>query len=449
MDFESIQNILFAVSSQLVIVPTAYLVLAPMRASEWISRRTFVTLLVLMTLAAFGCAAVSIYSPKSEQLAGVTVAALFLLVVLRKSRLRPSSVLTIFFTVQFFVYSVCVLARLACFCLSPTIYQQVGSTWESHAVLWAMLFVSVLAFRPIFIERISYIVENCEAGRAPASFRQGAWLLPLACNLVEVFAIDTSPAALVRPGALATTLFVQIVLLILYYTIIAFEYRLMQNALDNEKSLNRQHLLNLQLQQNSIMKDRIEQARRARHDLRHFRNVVAVYAREGDVEGLREYLGQLDAIADDDPLVWCENTVVNAILGHYVAKARELGADVQVHATVPQDCPLTEVQSSVVVGNVLENAVSALEHAKDVGGVRLAISINVAVRDNNQFTLDVRNTYAGEILRNGQGRLLSTKHEGTGVGTASVTALAEQAGGFARFGSEGGLFRSFVLLPLA
>jgi sensor histidine kinase regulating citrate/malate metabolism len=274
-------------------------------------------------------------------------------------------------------------------------------------------------------------------------------MLPLACSLVEVFAIDTSPAALVRPGALVTTLFVQIVLLILYYTIIAFEYRLMQSALDNEKSLNRQHLLNLQLQQNSIMKDRIEQARRARHDLRHFRNVVAVYAREGDVEGLREYLGQLDAIADDDPLVWCENTVVNAILGHYVAKARKLGADVQVHATVPQDCPLTEVQSSVVVGNVLENAVSALEHAKDVGGVRLAISINVAVRDNNQFTLDVRNTYAGEILRNGQGRLLSTKHEGTGVGTASVTALAEQAGGFARFGSEGGLFRSFVLLPLS
>jgi nitrogen-specific signal transduction histidine kinase len=97
---------------------------------------------------------------------------------------------------------------------------------------------------------------------------------------------------------------------------------------------------------------------------------------------------------------------------------------------------------------VLENAVAALEHAKEEGGIRLALIIAIDVGVGRQFTLDVRNTYAGEILKNGQGELLSTKHEGTGVGTASVTAVAERMGGFARFGNEGGMFRAYVLMPL-
>lgn len=45
-----------------------------------------------------------------------------------------------------------------------------------------------------------------------------------------------------------------------------------------------------------------------------------------------------------------------------------------------------------------------------------------------------------------EGKLLSQKHEGYGIGTESVKAIAEEFGGFAKFEAIGGEFHASVKL---
>ena len=51
----SLANILLSVSTELVMVPTAYLTLAPMRFSEWISGKAFAFLMALSVVGGVGC----------------------------------------------------------------------------------------------------------------------------------------------------------------------------------------------------------------------------------------------------------------------------------------------------------------------------------------------------------------------------------------------------------
>lgn len=445
----SFSNIFYSVCEQLMMVSSAYLTLTPLVAAEWISRRTRVTFMLLVAAMGVTCGVMYEVLPESKLPLFILTSVVSIGVLIAVTRIRPYFLLYLFFTSEFFVYSLSTFARVADALMYPESLAASHYTWFGEIVLWSSLVLFCAASYSLFHDRIPYILENGVMGQSGRSFWHNAWLLPFMCYLVDVLAIDVpSDPSLVDGNVLFALVFLQLVIMTLYLSILGLEYYLMHSAKDAQEGLNREHLLDMQLRQNAVMKERIDQARRARHDLRHFRNTVAMYLRNDDPDGLKTYLGQLDEITDDSPLIWCENSIVNAIVGHYVSRAQALGAEVQVHAQVPQECGITEAQFSVVVGNVLENAVAALERAKEEGGIRLALIIAIDVGVGRQFTLDVRNTYAGEILKNGQGELLSTKHEGTGVGTASVTAVAERMGGFARFGNEGGMFRAYVLMPL-
>lgn len=440
-------NIIWSVCEQLMMVPSAYLTLTPLVANEWISHRQRNILLGLVAAMAVTCGVLYELFPVVRTPLFVITTVVSIVVLLAVTRIKLHFIMYLFFTSEFFVYSLSTFAYVADAYFNP-LEQAANFTWVGQAVLWFSILLFMALSYPLFHERIPYILENGVMSASSHSFWRNAWVLPFMCYLVDVFAMDLNSAGARADGGVFVVVFLQVVIMALYISILGLEYHLMHSAKEAEDGLSREHLLDLQLQQNAVMRERIDQARRARHDLRHFRNTVAMYVRNDDPDGLKTYLGQIDEMTDDSPLVWCDNAIVNAIVGHYVMRAKDLGADVQVHAQVPQECGVTEAQFSVLVGNVLENAVSALEHAKAEGGVRLALIISLDVGVGRQLTLDVRNTYAGEILKNGQGELLSTKHEGTGVGTSSVTALAERAGGFARFGDEGGMFRAYVLLPL-
>lgn len=57
------------------------------------------------------------------------------------------------------------------------------------------------------------------------------------------------------------------------------------------------------------------------------------------------------------------------------------------------------------------------------------------------------NSFNG-VARQRDGRYVSTKSDGSGVGLASVAATAENYGGVAQFSHEGKLFYSNIAIPL-
>ena len=61
----------------------------------------------------------------------------------------------------------------------------------------------------------------------------------------------------------------------------------------------------------------------------------------------------------DQPLTYCQNDTVNAVLVYYSDIALSCGIDMTVKLNLPQNCFIDKTDLAVMFGNILENAVEA------------------------------------------------------------------------------------------
>lgn len=145
------------------------------------------------------------------------------------------------------------------------------------------------------------------------------------------------------------------------------------------------------------------------------------YLRRGDLPALEEYLCRYGASLPDDSLVrFCENVAANAVLLYFAQQAKDAGIDYIFKADTPQDSGLSETDISVLLGNLLENALDA---CRGETGEDRRIIVRAGT-DGGSLCITVDNTYHGTLRHTADGRLTSTKHRGAGLGTQSVRSIA-------------------------
>ena len=57
---------------------------------------------------------------------------------------------------------------------------------------------------------------------------------------------------------------------------------------------------------------------------------------------------------------FCENTVINVLISHFYGIAKDNNIDFEADVNIPASIPVEDVDLTVVVGNLIENAVYAL-----------------------------------------------------------------------------------------
>lgn len=205
------------------------------------------------------------------------------------------------------------------------------------------------------------------------------------------------------------------------------------------------HQLAMQTMQYGNLQEKIAEARRAKHDVRHHITLMQEYLNEGNYAALRDYLNRYGkSLPNDSPLCYCENPAANAELLYFAQQAKESGIEYTVKTNIPRELPIPDPDISVLLGNLPENALEACkkEHAEsrriiiraDTGGNALCVTVD------NTCTTAPRRTTGGELL--------STKHRGRGLGTQSVKSIAAQRGGVCRFEAKDGMFYASVYCPL-
>ena len=187
------------------------------------------------------------------------------------------------------------------------------------------------------------------------------------------------------------------------------------------------------------------QTRGWRHDLKNHLQTMQAYLEMGQAEQLGSYLRELtDDYNSVDIQIRTGNTMVDAILNSKlsVVKARDIRVDAT--ADLPPDIPVSDVDLSVMIGNLLDNAMEAcLKVPQEERFLRFYMA---KVRDN--LYIYVMNAADG-AYRKGQGKSLSTKGtDSHGYGLHRIDKVVKKYRGYLNRQDEGNVFATEVLLPL-
>lgn len=201
--------------------------------------------------------------------------------------------------------------------------------------------------------------------------------------------------------------------------------------------------IRLQKQQYTQMARDIERSARIQHDFRHSAMVMKQFAQAGDLPGLLSYLEEYEKTAvplDDAPI--CENTLVDVIVRHYIALAKQEGISVRATVPFPEHFGVGDNELVVLFGNLMENALESCRRQKR--GERF-IHVQTKPMSESVLAVQVSNSYDGEITR-WENRFQSRKHSGLGIGISTIRLVAEKTGGNAEFTYQNGVFTARVLL---
>ena len=186
----------------------------------------------------------------------------------------------------------------------------------------------------------------------------------------------------------------------------------------------------------------VEEARQARHDLRHQLCQLAALAEEGNLEKIKAYLSGAVSRIPSLEMHFCENRAADGVVGYYCALAKREQIPFSVQIDLPECLPVDEINLCLVLSNLLENA---LEASLRTAPARRRIKLTAYLHGNSLALIQVENTYDGVIREKG-GVFQSSKRKGDGVGLQSVRHIAEKSGGVSTVTYQDGVFRARVML---
>ena len=186
------------------------------------------------------------------------------------------------------------------------------------------------------------------------------------------------------------------------------------------------------------------QIRGWRHDYRNHIQVMKALAADGDLEGLRAYLDELDADLNTvDTVLKTGNAMADAILNSKISLAKSKHIRVEADAHVPVKLRMSELDLCVILGNLFDNAIEAsLALPEEQRLIRVYIEMKCT-----QLYISFTNLTATAKLPK-VGRLFrTTKGAGHGFGLVRIDAIIDRLGGYLSRNSEDGAFTTEILIP--
>ena len=362
-------------------------------------------------------------------------------------------------------------------------------SWQAGLVTLIMA-LSTLIPMSTFLHEILKTLMSVEIH----DFWMTAWLLPFVATTMILLLTGTIRDGHISSLALLARILLLLCMFMLSHLLILFMKNLQEQIITSERNKTMENLLRVQTEQFEMLKTRIMESRRARHDFRHHRMVLQDMADRNDLHGIQTYLAEYNAEHQDTPSkTFSNNPTVNAVVAYYAGHAEAAGIRFTARVQLPEHLLIPDPIFCVLLGNLLENAVDAckteLSRSASVGAasadanaggpvteaeaaeaeadsstaagtaidpragvtasadIRSDQAIRVIVKQNGDACLSIAvdNTCSRKPIWD-DGELVSTKHEGHGVGTVSIRYIAQRYDGDARFEWRDGIFYASVML---
>ena len=186
------------------------------------------------------------------------------------------------------------------------------------------------------------------------------------------------------------------------------------------------------------------QIRGWRHDYRNHIQTMKVLAANGDMDGIKAYLDELDTDLNTvDTVVKTGNAMADAILNSKISLAKSKKITVQVDAHIPVKLKMSELDLCCIIGNLFDNAIDAsLALPEDQRLIRVYMDMK-----GTQLYISFTNFTAARKMKKVGNRFRTSKGEGHGFGLVRIDNIIQRLDGYLSRNSEDGGFTTEILIP--
>lgn len=188
------------------------------------------------------------------------------------------------------------------------------------------------------------------------------------------------------------------------------------------------------------------QMRGWKHDYHNHIQVMKAYLELEKYKDMEQYLNDLDKDLNSiDTVLKTGNVMVDAILNTKLSLAANQEIKINAKATVPEELQVSDVDLSIIIGNLMDNAMEAsikLENPQQR-------FIRVYIREmKGQLYISIINSVGGEIKKVGLGYISTKFTTNHGFGLKRVDSIVAKYNGFINRQNEEGVFATEIILPL-
>lgn len=418
--------------------PFMLLALYPFRKKMRFSNSITITLIVLLIIVQIWLGIWAAFFPHGTVgLISITSTALYAVFYFSAVNAPPGKTL---FTLLM-ISNVANLAVISSKCIEGYLFPDLAVQSYRWSFSFVLFLVEIILCIPVFFYIAKIYTPAVE--REPSGIEwHYLWIIPSTFYLMWTYTIygnanSSSLETALRPSSVVFLFFINAGAFLIYSVVSKL-------VLEQQKIMElqaRNHQLSTQALQYGNLQDKITEARRAKHDVRHHITLMKKYLEDKDYTALNEYLNNYQQSIPDEHIQFCKNTAVNAILLYFSGRTHEYGITYTVSASIPENIPVAETDLSILFGNLLENALDACitEKNKDK---KIIVR---ATTDDHSLCVTIDNTFTGSLNLNEEGLFISSKHEGLGLGTESIKSIAGKYNGMCQFEANDGMFLASVM----
>lgn len=166
------------------------------------------------------------------------------------------------------------------------------------------------------------------------------------------------------------------------------------------------------------------QMREVRHNMRNHLISILAYAEKGECEKIITFVN--DVMSEGNLKISCTNSgniVTDSLIDYWHRMAENEGIEFWSDLSIPMEIPFKGADISLILGNLLENAVEGARKANGRKYIRFKMKY-----DRNNLLIVVENNYSGKLVKTKGKELRTTKLDTAnhGIGLSSVNKTARR-----------------------
>ena len=202
-----------------------------------------------------------------------------------------------------------------------------------------------------------------------------------------------------------------------------------QNKLDKEQ-------LQFQLRETQQSQEEYQRLQSLRHDLKN-KHLTLLALLEENPDEAREYLQSLTDSISGKNTFYSKNSTVNYLLNQKLRDVED-AIELEIDCFIPQELSIQPDVLAVILGNCLDNSISACLRLTDKS--ERTLSLNIRYFQQNLF-ISINNTF------NEQEQETRKTRQRDGWGLRNVDSLVQEYQGTIKRFKENGHYRTEILLP--